>query len=272
MWSRTFRALTSNVSVQIDDGPLRDTIDALTRVYTPADGPIDLRFRVEHEPYARLYCDEQLDYGAESTEDIPPAFELGLYNRVMAAYRGWLIHGAAVATDEGAIVLAGESGAGKTTMTLALMGRGARYITEECVGLDASGVTAGLARPINLVPRDAASVRGFATHPYDIRSSTGQIRRYTLALPVAERVHPGPCRIAALVRLSHVPGEPTTMRRMASADALSALWECSLRDGPPALAAATAVLERHPVHELRASSVASALEALGAFAPSIDVA
>ena len=262
MWARTFRALTTNVSLEVHGDRFVRVMDALTRTYGPAAGPADLRFRIESAPYMRVYCDDELDYGTETAIDLPPAFELGLYSRVMASYRGCLLHAAAVATPAGAIVVAGESGAGKTTLALALLARGGRYISEECVGLDASGVVAGLARPINVLPDDIASVRGFDTHDYEIRSRSGAIRRHALVLPAPERIHAGACPLSLLIRLRYEPDEPTRMVRLSSSRGLSELWTCRMRAGADALAAATRALGRFPVYELRASSVAGALEAI----------
>jgi len=73
-----------------------------------------------------------------------------IYQVIMDQKDGLAIHAAAVGTDNGAILLPGQSGFGKSTFTAWLVSRGYRYLTDELVILDTESATiAPLTRPIS---------------------------------------------------------------------------------------------------------------------------
>jgi hypothetical protein len=64
---------------------------------------------------------------------------------------GILLHAAAVARGKRSLLLAGTTGAGKTTLATWLVQRGCDYLTDELVWVDASGTRLhGFARPLHL--------------------------------------------------------------------------------------------------------------------------
>ena len=64
---------------------------------------------------------------------------------------GILLHAAAVARGGRSLLLAGKTGAGKTTLATWLVRRGCDYLTDELVWIDASGTRLrGFARPLHL--------------------------------------------------------------------------------------------------------------------------
>ena len=66
-----------------------------------------------------------------------------------------LLHAAAAAAGDGgpAVVVAGESGAGKTTLVAALLEAGLAYVTDEAVAVElVSGVVRAYPRPLSLRP------------------------------------------------------------------------------------------------------------------------
>jgi hypothetical protein len=58
------------------------------------------------------------------------------------------IHAAAVATSAGAVVLPGDSGSGKTTLCARLLQRGAGYLSDDSVAVDATGRILGYPKPL----------------------------------------------------------------------------------------------------------------------------
>ncbi|GAC1408450.1 MAG: hypothetical protein NVSMB64_16720 [Candidatus Velthaea sp.] len=76
----------------------------------------------------------------------------------------WPLYGAGIALGSKAVVVLGPSGAGKTTLALALLARGARFYGDECIFIDrASGIVDGLARSLMIRERSLgllSSVRG----------------------------------------------------------------------------------------------------------------
>lgn len=61
-----------------------------------------------------------------------------------------LLHAAACVAGDTTLVIVGRPDAGKSTMVAALCAAGARYITDEIVGIDATGQISGYAKPIGL--------------------------------------------------------------------------------------------------------------------------
>lgn len=60
------------------------------------------------------------------------------------------IHAGAVAFDNKAFLIVGESGAGKSTFTAWLVSQGATYLTDELSIIDKYGLVTGLSRPIQI--------------------------------------------------------------------------------------------------------------------------
>jgi hypothetical protein len=73
---------------------------------------------------------------------------------------GLLLHAAAVASDGQCVVLPGSTGAGKTTLTAYLAGRGFRYMTDELTFVaDGSTTVEAFVRPLKLKTDGAAALR-----------------------------------------------------------------------------------------------------------------
>jgi hypothetical protein len=62
------------------------------------------------------------------------------------------LHALAVASDDGAIVLAGASGSGKSTTAATLVQHGWRYLSDEVAALDPSGRVRPYPKPISIDP------------------------------------------------------------------------------------------------------------------------
>jgi hypothetical protein len=241
---RALRVLATDVAVELDDAqPLAEVARGLLDGYPPAAGPPELTFRIGAGP------------------DDVPRFELALYREVTArAPAGWLLHAAALWLDDGAVVLAGPSGAGKTTLTLALLRRGARYLTEEVVLLGADGQVRGLARPIHLPagdPRRAQVPSAWRQLAYPMRG-VDQV----IAVPPPEVVHHSAAPLRALVRIQHRPDEPARLLAPGAPATMMSLWAATLRRDRDGLDVAAAVLRRHTAHELYAPTVDAAVAAL----------
>jgi hypothetical protein len=90
-----------------------------------------------------------------------------------------LLHGSAIAVDDGAVVFLGNSGSGKSTTAAALYARGYPLISDEMIAIDMNGIDGPSIRPavprIKLCPKSASTI-GYdpatlsAYHDYDIRS------------------------------------------------------------------------------------------------------
>ena len=255
----TFRALTVTVAVEIDDDlPHRELARALIATYPASDAPPRLSYHLARGAMSRDGARREVD----DPLDLIPVFELDLYEQVVArAEPGWLMHAAAIAIGNTALVLAGPSEAGKTTMTLALVARGHRLLTEEMVAVDARGDVRGLCRPLHVRAQEHVP----ATWPriaYPMRERGGAQSEHALVLPPSAVIAYEPLPIRGLVRLTHGPKKPLHLRALAPTEALSRFWDTTLRPDDPGLAAATIVLRSTPAYELSSATFGDALATL----------
>jgi hypothetical protein len=119
---------------------------------------------------------------------------------VEGARRGLVLHAGAVARGRKAILLPGDAGAGKTTLTAWLMGHGFDYLTDELVFLrDRSTVCEPFRRALNVKQGDGAALdgivelavtttalrtpQGYLVAPPRRRSSRAAARVHTLVFP-----------------------------------------------------------------------------------------
>ncbi len=81
------------------------------------------------------------DYKYADFEDAVVALEYEIERKLLANPRhGPVLHAAAVTNGSQTVIIAGPSGAGKTTISLECVRRGFRYVTDEFVALDPTGV------------------------------------------------------------------------------------------------------------------------------------
>jgi hypothetical protein len=260
--NRTFRALTTVVSIDIEDAlACSPLLDAVIATYPTTNVPADVTYRLERRGVWR----NGLLLEIERELDLVPRFELDLYEQVIArASAGWLLHAAAIEVDGQALVLAGASGAGKTTMTLALVARGHRLLTEEIVWIDAAGTVRGLSRSLHVVE---TSVQPIPAHwsrvPYPLRTEHG-LATHLLAIPSEKDVMHDALPLAALVGLTHGPDRIGGLERFTQHAALQRFWDTTLRLDDEALRVATAVLRKHPAYRLASTSFEQAMAEIAA--------
>lgn len=154
---------------------------AFARLYAhhPIVGPgefIDFHIGIETgrglrhwiRPQARFVADEVEPFTPLPRTQALPMLEWGL-NWCITAYshHALVLHAAAVARDDRALLLPAPPGSGKSTLCAALVNRGWRLLSDELslIRLD-TGEIAGLARPINLKNESIAVIRGFAPDVY----------------------------------------------------------------------------------------------------------
>lgn len=140
-------------------------------------------------------------------------------------------HGAVVGTERGAIVLPGGSGAGKTTLTRALLDQGCRYFSDEYCVVSPDGMITAYPRPIRLARHEQPSYRPeraaasgepivpatLAFVSYDGQASHGQLDELT----------PGEAAIEILRWSFGVRRDPA--RALAAAEAVAARSSVRLR-------------------------------------------
>ncbi len=259
---RLFQALTTIVSVIIDDDvPGGDAAQLIVAGYPEADAEPELAFHLRGGPHPALVCAGRYETPVRTAQDLVPLFELDLYHLLVEHARpGWLLHAAALERGEAAVVLAGPSGAGKTTLALALLARGWRLVTEEIVLIERSGLVTGLARPIHVASEStrAAIPPDWTRAGYAMHSSQGAID-VLVAQPPSRMRATRTLPLHALARIGHGHDMAASVEVMAPHVALASLWECTLRQDDDGLAAATAILASQRACKIGSASVGEAV-------------
>ena len=258
MWTAAFRALGTNVRLQTADTELVPTLRSLVGTYgPPAHGP-NLTYRFETGPSHDLWRDEELIYVAKQKIELPPAFEWDLYQRLIAISRdNWVLHSAALAIDGGALLLVGPSGGGKSTLSLALLGRQAAYLSDEYAVVKRDGLVRGVARPISFGIEGLAIAPppDFQVNTYPICTSDGTVRHHFLVHPPPAQVLHDPLPLRLIVLLNRVSPEQLALRPLSAAVALREVWASSITADREALDVAGELLGQHRVHQLDAGDI-----------------
>jgi hypothetical protein len=257
----TFRALFSEIDVRIDSGvALSGVIEAIIKPY-PRTDRATLRYAVEPRSVRR----NDKVIVVDDPQDVVPLFELDLYEQVVArAEPGWLLHAAAVEVNGRALVLSGRSGAGKTTLALALAARGHRLLTEEIVWIGSDQLVRGLPRALHVLagsspPAQILSDWEQVDYPLRARDSIQQSRIF---IPPPSILHHGALPLGAIVHIGHGPSQQAILETCPPREGLHRLWNLTLRDDDAGLQAATTALRSRGCFELSSTSISEALTLL----------
>jgi serine kinase of HPr protein (carbohydrate metabolism regulator) len=253
---RRFVALATPVELTVDDA-LGDDITQLAAflidAYEPTDAPPAIAYHLHDRVMTAV---DRYDDPVADVSDLVPLFELDLYQQAAErAPAGWLLHAATLERDGRAYVFAGPSGAGKTSLTLGLMARGWRLVTEEMTLVDRELKVRGLARPIHAT-RASELPAIWHTLDYPIRGTAKNV----LAHPPIEQRVIDPLPLAAIVRIDHAADALDRCEPLSAQRAITRLWDATLRTDDDGLAAAVSVAARARLLELTTSSVGAAIE------------
>lgn len=264
MWTAVFHALGTNVRLRVEPPEVVDTLRGLISAFAPARGPrVDIDYRFTDGP--QVLRDGREFRAPVEVIDLPPIFERDLYERLLArCAEPWLLHAAALVVGGRALLLAGASGTGKSTLARALLLRGHRYVTDEFACVAADGAVRGITRPIHLAdaPGDEVPAGDFETTEYAVRLENGATSRSRLLTPPLRLLCHEPVPLAGCVCLASDPPGDLALRRLPAGAALRELWPCSWRRDPPSLATAVAVANRWPVWRLERGGIEETCAAL----------
>lgn len=278
--SHAFRALALDVRIEVDralPSEIAEAVWALTATH-PRRGAVGAgasslarRYELCAAPLS-LLRDGVSCAPAEAPSDLLLQLEIELLHDVTTSVPpGWLLHAGAVALASSvsrgahvsrAIVLVGASGAGKSTMTLGLVARGARYVTDELVLIDDAGVS-GLARPIGFDPPFTRALpAGFLRLEHPAPEPAPGVGRAVMVHPPDPAIVRGPIELGAIVALRYAPAEPPSLTRLAARDALAFAWAETRRKDADGLSRALAALARVPAYALVTRSIDEACASL----------
>ena len=185
---------------------------------------------------------------------------------VEGSRRGLVLHAGAVARHGKAILLPGDAGAGKTTLTAWLMGRGFDYLTDELVFLrDRSLLCEPFRRALNVKQGDGPALAGIvklAARTAALRTPQGY-----LVAPPRRRRGAAPARVQTLVFPRFQAGAAFSLRGLSPAECglrlMSALVNTRLRHDR-GFAAITHLARACPAYALAYGHVAQLDRHLGA--------
>ncbi len=269
MWRRVLDCLGVAVGVRAP-AEVAARLDAVFRGYREADADAAVQYELAGGPPPAVLRDGQVARRVDRFDDLVPALELDLYREVVARADGLVLHaGAVVGRGGAALVLAGRSGGGKSTLVRALLARGFGYLSEECVALR-GGRCAGLPRPLHVDDAAVSPPPGFEVDDYEVRVAGGA-RRLRLFHPPERLVWQGDACAAAVLQIDHAPDAATELDELRGGAALEALWPCAFRSDQAALGDAAEALAQVTVYRLRTATPEAAIDRVGRLAAELDV-
>jgi|GEM_PF-1537360 len=214
--------------------------------------PVDDTSLVRVEVDGRLLC-------ADGPLDAQLTYLLWHLNHaaVEGSRQPLLLHAGAVAGPSGTIALAGAPGAGKSTLTAALVRSGLGYVTDEALAIDPAGGVTAYAKPLSL---DESSLGLLHLAPGEARA--GHVSPDVVG-PTS--VVPPPLRAVILPDRTRALDPADLDRPLAASDALLALGACAFglaRRRQVGLDALAALSRRIPVLRLGTSDLDAATQAL----------
>lgn len=164
---------------------------------------------------------------AESEDAAVISFLLGSVMGALLHQRGLLpLHASAVQTDQGAVLLAGASGAGKSTILAALHQRGYPMITDDIAALELSSEGGVLIAPA--FPRIKITAGAAALLSIDVSGSVKHHAKGKYLLPVSQFASERN-RVRHIFLLGFTGGETVSSRRVEGGEAVGMLFRATYR-------------------------------------------
>lgn len=179
-----FRVFDRHIRIRCDDAQFRHLVSANYQAFAAPENTADLAYDVERNPAggfvvtcegetrAELDNDEHLEYLLVYLLEKIITIDLQLLRTDL-----YFVHSSALERDGGVIMIAAESGTGKSTTSWALLQHGFRYLSDELAPVD----------PVNLVVHPyphALCLKATPPGPYPLPEQTVRTEK-TLHVPVS---------------------------------------------------------------------------------------
>ncbi|MDQ6994053.1 MAG: hypothetical protein Q9M18_00475 [Mariprofundaceae bacterium] len=151
-WQARFSIANQTIAITANDALYAKDIAAFVRLYAPCQKSADISFDFlsnGEKQYLILDGQYELWQGSNAPETVA-AFEIQLYTQVIQRiYPHYLsLHAGCISTGDEAWMFAGQSGAGKSSITTAALLNGCQYMTDEFSLLDEHGFISAMPRPM----------------------------------------------------------------------------------------------------------------------------
>lgn len=196
------------------------------------------------EDHVNVFSPGQPDWSCRRSHFIPLLKAHLIETVLLHARYEVAFHAAALAWGDGAVLLVGSPGAGKTTLGIALAKAGLNVLADDVVLLDEQGLVTGVALPFTAKasswPLLSAHWPGIAAHPSHVRPD-GQTLCY---IPHDRPADPRPRIISLVVLLNRQDHACTRVEELDRTSALSGLVaEGATRDQRLSMSGFTALVE-----------------------------
>jgi hypothetical protein len=222
----TYAALSHRFGMRAVQGPVADAMRVVLAPLGVAPGPVAGLYEVEGPADGSTVTLRW--QGSPIVEDAAPELAVSMLawhvndEAVRSEPHRLLVHAAAVAPpDGGAVLIAGASGAGKSSVAAALGARGWHYLTDEVAALDATGRVLAYPRALSL--SGAARARAEGAGAPAVPGAAEEI--FVAAASLGARPPPRrPMPVAAIVVLD-VGRSARSVRALRPGEAVLALGE-----------------------------------------------
>ncbi len=152
-WDATFQIATLTINLSTNTDTCKEELQSIIALYPPASETdhADIQFLFEAQKNKfKLSIDSEILWETTDSRDIPPAFEIHLYQQAIVLLSNNLLslHASCIETHGAACVFAGVSGAGKSSLCTAALLDGMAYMTDEFTLLDQHGNIFSFPRPL----------------------------------------------------------------------------------------------------------------------------
>lgn len=209
--------------------------------------------------------EEERPLAACAGDELVPHLKAILTERYVASVEdAFLIHAALLARDSRGVLICGSPGAGKTTLSVALMGSGYRYCSDDIVRIERNGMAGGVPFLPAVKTGAWSLVAPYAPHVVDVatyRRRDGQDVRY-LPAPISVEAR----TLSDIVVLAREPGAAAGFEPVEPLEILSTILESAFSAkgslDPESLKAFARTIENARCYRLVYSDLAEAVHAI----------
>jgi hypothetical protein len=142
--------------------------------------------------------------------------------------RGLTIHAAALCRDDAGIIMPGKSGAGKSSLTTWLLGRGFSYLTDELVFIPRNSLLIeAFTRPINIKSHGVGAISRY--FDFEANKSNTLASRHVTMIPhrlLNPHTASGPAELSMIMFPHHQLDSELDLQRLTKAQVGLSLMEC----------------------------------------------